>query len=111
MGPETTIEGALCSQGAVRVDGKITGGISAQELIIGERGQVEGDVQATSVVIAGKITGNVTCEESLELRSSAQVQGDIHAPTLHIDEGATFEGQCLMNELPRAELVVPSSQG
>src|SRR5437773_10597251 len=96
VGAESSFQGTLRSKGSVRIDGKIEGGVSAEGVILGERGEVQGDISARTVVIGGKVTGNVHATESLELLSKSQVFGDLHAPQLLIAEGAVFEGSCLM---------------
>ena len=96
VGAESSFQGTLRSKGSVRIDGKIEGGVSAEGVILGERGEVQGDISARTVVIGGKVTGNVHATESLELLAKSQVFGDLHAPQLLIAEGAIFEGSCLM---------------
>ena len=96
IGAESSFQGTLRSKGSVRIDGKIEGGVSAEGLILGERGEIQGDISARTVVVGGKVTGNIHATESLELLAKSQVFGDLHAPQLLIAEGAVFEGSCLM---------------
>jgi cytoskeletal protein CcmA (bactofilin family) len=96
IGAESSFQGTLRSKGSIRIDGKIEGGVSAEGVILGERGEVQGDISARTVVVGGKVTGNIHATESLELLSKCQVFGDLHAPQLLIAEGAIFEGSCLM---------------
>jgi cytoskeletal protein CcmA (bactofilin family) len=96
IGAESSFQGTLRSKGSIRIDGKIEGGVSAEGVILGERGEVQGDISARTVVIGGKVTGNIHATESLELLAKCQVFGDLHAPQLLIAEGAIFEGSCLM---------------
>ena len=96
IGAESSFQGTLRSKGSVRIDGKIEGSVAAEGVILGERGEVQGDISARTVVVGGKVTGNVHATESLELLSKCQVFGDLHAPQLLIAEGAIFEGSCLM---------------
>jgi cytoskeletal protein CcmA (bactofilin family) len=70
---------------------------------------VRGNLVARSVVIGGRVKGNITAYVRLEIQSSAQVEGDLSTPALFIEEGASFEGNCQMEEagkvvdLPRAK--------
>jgi cytoskeletal protein CcmA (bactofilin family) len=97
IGQETTFHGTIATKGMLRVDGKIDGGITeASELIIGNNGQVKGDVAARVVVVGGKITGNIAAGQNIELLPNAQIYGDIRTPQLSIAEGAIFEGNCIM---------------
>src|ERR1700761_5706776 len=92
IGAESSFQGTLRSKGSVRVDGKIEGGVSAEGVILGEYGEIQGDISARTVVVGGKVTGNIHATESLELLTKSQVFGDLHAPQLLIAEGAIFEG-------------------
>lgn len=96
IGSESFFQGTLRSKGSVRIDGKIEGGIAAEGIILGERGEVQGDISGRTIVVGGKVTGNIHATESLELLAKSQVFGDLHAPQLVIAEGAIFEGSCLM---------------
>jgi cytoskeletal protein CcmA (bactofilin family) len=96
IGPDSVFQGTIKSKGFVRVDGRVEGGISAEGVIIGEQGHVQGDVTAKSVVVAGKVTGNVTAATGLELQAKGQIVGDLHAAQISIAEGALFEGNCIM---------------
>jgi cytoskeletal protein CcmA (bactofilin family) len=96
IGPDSAFQGSIKSKGYVRVDGKVEGGISAEGVIVGEGGQVQGDVTAKTVVVAGKVTGNVIAATALELQTKGQIVGDIRASQISIAEGAVFEGNCVM---------------
>src|SRR5258708_39889258 len=96
IGAESSFQGTLRSKGSVRIDGKIEGGVAAEGVILGERGEVQGDISARTIVVGGKVTGNIHATESLELLAKSQVFGDLHAPQLLIAEGAIFEGSCVM---------------
>jgi cytoskeletal protein CcmA (bactofilin family) len=98
IGPDSIFQGTIKSKNSVRVDGKLEGGVSeANGVIVGEKGQVQGDINARIVIIGGKITGNVTAMHSLEILSKSQVYGDIHTASLSIGDGAVFEGNCVMS--------------
>jgi cytoskeletal protein CcmA (bactofilin family) len=97
IGQETFFQGTIKTKGSIRIDGKIEGGIlEASSVIIGVTGQVQGDINAKSVIVGGKVTGNITTTHNLEIQSKAQVYGDIHTAVLSISEGAIFEGHCVM---------------
>jgi cytoskeletal protein CcmA (bactofilin family) len=98
IGSDSVFQGTIRSKNSVRVDGKLEGNIGeANGVIVGEKGQVTGDINARVVVIGGKVTGNVTASASLEILPKAQVYGDLHSAVLSIGEGATFEGNCVMS--------------
>lgn len=97
IGNDTTFHGTISTKGMLRVDGKIDGGINeAAELIIGNTGMIKGDISAKTIIVGGKITGNIVAGKSIELLPKAQIYGDIRTPGLSIAEGAIFEGNCVM---------------
>jgi cytoskeletal protein CcmA (bactofilin family) len=104
LGRDTQIEGALTFKETIRVDGRIKGKlVSAQgTLIIGENAQIEADVQVGVAIIRGKVNGRVEAEQRIEIYAPAQVHGDICAPTVTIDSGVVFNGNCQMQTVDKA---------
>lgn len=96
IGPGTELDGNIHTSESVRIDGKVHGEITADSVIIGEKGVVLGDVSANNVTIGGKIKGNISSNFTLDLLSKGQVLGDIRTNKLIIADGATFEGNCQM---------------
>lgn len=97
IGEGTFFQGNIKSKGSIRIDGRLEGNIiEAAQVIVGSKGCVQGDITAHSVIIGGKVNGNVTALESIELQPGSQLLGDIHTSTLSIGEGAVFEGHCVM---------------
>ncbi|MBK8575518.1 MAG: polymer-forming cytoskeletal protein [Elusimicrobia bacterium] len=96
IGPDTRFMGNIRSKGFVRIDGAVEGGVSAEGVILGEKGSISGDILAKVVFISGKVTGNVTAAHSLELQPKGQIRGDLKTAQLSIADGALFEGHCLM---------------
>lgn len=85
------LTGSIISQGEVQLDGRIDGDIKATHLIIGTTGVVEGIVEATSVIVKGKIIGSLNASE-VNIKNNAHVHGDIFHDTLSIEAGAIIEG-------------------
>jgi cytoskeletal protein CcmA (bactofilin family) len=88
---DVRITGSLVSQGEVQLDGRIDGDIKAEHLVIGSSGVVEGVVEASSVVVKGKIIGSLNASE-VKIEKNAHVLGDIFHDTLSIEAGAIIEG-------------------
>lgn len=85
------LTGSIISQGEVQLDGRIDGDIKATHLVIGTTGVVEGIVEATSVIVKGKIIGSLNASE-VNIKNNAHVHGDIFHDTLSIEAGAIIEG-------------------
>jgi hypothetical protein len=67
----------------------------------GERapsGLVEGKIAARSIIVAGRVIGDLLAAERIELGSSCTMEGNITAPRIQIHDGATFDGQVLMKK-------------
>lgn len=74
-------------------DGKLDGEIISEgTLILGKNATVKGEVRTKSVTIHGTVNGNVTVQERCELKSNAELLGDLKAMRIIIEEGATFIG-------------------
>jgi cytoskeletal protein CcmA (bactofilin family) len=97
IGEGTSFQGSLTFEGTVRVDGKLEGEVSTKDtLLVGSSAEVKADIQACALVISGSVHGNVTAEKKIELHSGARLYGNISTPSLAIDEGVVFEGNCTM---------------
>jgi len=97
LGKGTEYEGRLTFNGTVRIDGHFKGEISATgTLIIGKEATVEADIHISHIVINGEIYGNIIADNRIEINPLGKAFGDIQAPTVVIDEGGIFEGNCRM---------------
>jgi cytoskeletal protein CcmA (bactofilin family) len=92
------IMGKLFFEGPVRIDGQVDGEISANDVVvIGESAVVTAPLIAASVVIAGKLNGNIVASRRIEIRATAKVLGNLTTAVLVVHDGALFEGHCTMN--------------
>ena len=97
LGKGTEYEGRLTFNGTVRLDSHFKGEISAVgTLIIGEGATVEADIHISHIIISGEIHGNIIADQRIEIHPPGKAFGDIQAPTVVIDEGGIFEGNCRM---------------
>ncbi|HLW69673.1 MAG TPA: polymer-forming cytoskeletal protein [Candidatus Binataceae bacterium] len=91
------ISGKLSFDGPSRIDGQVDGEINAKDsLTIGETAVVTAQIRAASIVVAGKVSGDISASNRIEIRPSARIIGNLAAPVLVVHEGATFEGHCSM---------------
>lgn len=101
LGLDTRISGDIRFQGALTVDGAITGDVSAPVgsgavLVVGQHATVLGDIVSDSVVIGGRVTGNVKAPERLEILGTGVLVGDVETGDIMIQGGAEFQGRCQM---------------
>lgn len=100
IGRHAEIHGCLRLQESVRIDGKVVGNIEAPKdaaisVVIGPTGEVMGDVMASRIIVAGKVSGNIHAYDRVELMSSALVQGDIKYASIAVEHGAKLLGLLL----------------
>ena len=95
IGKSVIIKGELSGSEDLYIDGQVEGSIELRNnsLTIGPNGQVKADVNAKGVTIQGKLEGNITASDRLELRKSAIIVGDISTQRITIEDGAYFKGK------------------
>lgn len=103
LGRETEFEGNLSFKGMVRIDGRFKGEINTKgTLIVGETAVIDSDIYASNVVSSGEIRGHIVAGEKIEIFSPGKVFGDIEAPSVTINTGVIFEGNCHIQERDEA---------
>ncbi|HXG51902.1 MAG TPA: polymer-forming cytoskeletal protein [candidate division Zixibacteria bacterium] len=91
------VSGQLVFEGAARIDGHVDGEIQCHgTLTIGEGAEVRAKISGHVVIIRGKVEGNVSAKEKIELAAPARLFGNIATPRLIITEGVVFDGDCSM---------------
>jgi cytoskeletal protein CcmA (bactofilin family) len=99
IGPSATIQGDLISDGSIKIEGRVTGNITTSQMVsISPNAKVTAKVEAESAVIGGEVHGHLNIFRRLVLLSTAKVTANITCPTLKVEEGALFTGQCAMND-------------
>ena len=94
IGKSVVVKGELSGSEDLYVDGSVEGSISlkGQSLTIGPNGQVRANLEARNVIVHGRVDGNVTASDRVELRKSASLTGDISTARVAIEDGAYFKG-------------------
>jgi cytoskeletal protein CcmA (bactofilin family) len=97
------ITGQLAFEGSVRIDGSVEGEIRCLEtLTIGEGAEVRARISSRVVIIRGKVEGNVTAKDKVELLAPGRLFGNVSTPRLIITEGVVFDGDCSMGAAKEA---------
>jgi cytoskeletal protein CcmA (bactofilin family) len=97
LGAGASFEGKLTYEGAVRIDGRFSGEIVTDgALLVGPGAEVRATVRAGSVIIEGRVYGDVVATKALDLRASGRLVGNLTTPSLAVERGAVLEGQCRM---------------
>ncbi len=104
LGAGTVYQGTLHFQDAVRIDGRFTGEISSDGmLIVGKDAEVDGEVTVGEFVLAGNFRGAVVAKYRVVLHKTAIFVGTVHSPNLVMEEGASLDGQLVMRHPVAAE--------
>jgi cytoskeletal protein CcmA (bactofilin family) len=91
------VSGQLSFHGPARIDGSVDGEIQCQgTLTIGEGAEIRAKISGQVVIIRGKVEGNVTAKEKVELAAPAKLIGNVDTPRLIVAEGVVFDGNCAM---------------
>lgn len=99
LGEATEFKGLLSFQGTVRIDGKLEGEVVTKDtLIVGESADIKAEITVGIMISEGKIMGNVTASNRIEIRSKSRLIGNIKTPSLIIEQGAIFDGSCQMGK-------------
>jgi cytoskeletal protein CcmA (bactofilin family) len=98
LGRGSEFEGKLTFEGTVRIDGKLSGEIFSDDvLVVGEGAELHAEVDIGEIIIQGTVVGNIRAKRSVEIHAPGRVKGDITTPSLQIDKGVIFEGRCYMD--------------
>lgn len=94
-----TFEGTFHIVGGLWVEGTLRGEVVCSDtLTVGQDGDVEANLRARDLVIAGTVVGGIEAESRVTLRSTARFQGEIKAMALIVEEGAVLRADCDIGE-------------
>jgi cytoskeletal protein CcmA (bactofilin family) len=93
IGPTITVDGEIDAEGGVVVLGRVTGKLrSAEDVVVDAGGEVEAEVEAEAVAVAGRLVGPVDAKSRVEISAEGRVTGDLRAPRILIADGAQYKG-------------------
>jgi cytoskeletal protein CcmA (bactofilin family) len=98
VGVGARIDGNLVSAGSLRIDGQVKGQVNADgDVSLSPQSQVEADIRAQNVSVAGRFKGNIAVKGKAHLARGGRVDGNITSKTLVVEEGGIFHGQSIMD--------------
>jgi cytoskeletal protein CcmA (bactofilin family) len=94
LGPSLTVTGEITCEEDITIHGKVKGQITMTRgtLVVAPTGSTDADVHGIRITVHGKVKGDIVASERLELTETAVVSGMISAPSLIVQDGATFDG-------------------
>ena len=113
IGPTIQIRGDVLVTGnqGVHIEGRVEGTISLSDniLSVGEEGQINATINARTIFVAGKVEGDLKCNEQIVVHSSGDVRGNIVAPRVTLEDGCKFKDSIDMDVEPSAARASKSS--
>jgi len=98
IGSSIVIDGEISGDEDLVIQGTVKGRIALKEsLFVEGSGVVEADIDTQNVEIAGRVTGNISASDKVELKTDCRVVGDIKSPRILIADGASFKGNVDMD--------------
>lgn len=105
----TFIKGDVSSHNDIRIDGSLEGNIvSDGKVVVGERAVIKGVIVSENVDFSGKIAGQIFAKDTLSLKESACVDGDLHVRRLKFELNSKFNGSCSMISTDEFDSLVAS---
>src|SRR6476469_4279415 len=112
LNSDVELKGTLKFSGELTFDGKLEGDINSDGVLnLGDNAVVKGNINAATIIMRGKVNGNVIAKEKLEIKGKTELFGDIRAPRLAIEEGVTFVGKTEVNPNKLAPSATPAPVG
>jgi cytoskeletal protein CcmA (bactofilin family) len=105
IGANVVIEGTITGSEPIVIEGTVRGSVNlAADVLVGTKARIEATVHARNVTVEGKLTGDISADDRVELVAGATVDGNIKAPKIVVAEGAKFRGNVDMgSKIPKDE--------
>jgi len=112
IGQSITINGDVTGEEDLVIQGRIEGTVSlgTHAVTVGPEGRVKADITGRIVTVEGRVEGNILGQEHIALRSSAEVEGDLIAPRVSLEDGAAFRGRIDMSQKAATSRTAASTQ-
>ncbi len=98
---DASMQGTLSFRDPVnlKINGKFEGTLDTRgSLTVGDNAVVQANIKGETIIISGKVSGNITAQEIIRILPPGEVIGDIQTPLLEVQEGAIFHGNCQMGK-------------
>lgn len=107
LGSTVFIKGEITAQEPLTLAGRVDGTIHVTgHIVTVERGaRIDADISAAGIVVAGEVKGSLAAESRIHLQSGAEVEGDLSAPRIAVDEGALVQGKVHVTGQDRVTMV------
>ncbi len=104
----TTIKGDVEVEKDFRIDGVIIGTLKTKgKIVIGETGDIQGDISCKTIDILGKVVGNIKVSDLAKIKETANIEGDIYSGKVAIEPGAKIIGKCNIGQVNLEKTITP----
>ncbi len=100
VGRKIKLKGEITGEEDLLIEGRVEGSVELRShtVVIGQEGHAKASIVGRIITVKGKVQGNLAAEEQIILQSSATVEGDLVAPRVTMEDGATFRGGIEMGD-------------
>jgi cytoskeletal protein CcmA (bactofilin family) len=111
IGQSIVFKGELTGDEDLEIDGQVEGNVDLKnhQLTIGPNGHLKAEVSAKSIIVIGKVKGNLAATERIEIQATGVVEGNVHAPRMNVQEGAVLNGKIDMSASGASKATRPSA--
>jgi len=100
------IVGKIFADSDFRIDGEVEGTITCSgKVVIGQKGILKGSISCVNAEIVGTVEGDIVVSETLSLRGTAVITGEVKTKVLMVEPNAVFNGTCSMRDTPNSSVV------
>ncbi len=94
LGKSLVIKGEVTGSESLYIDGRVEGSINlpGNRVTVGRNGVVSANIAAREIVVLGKVRGNMTASDRVDIRGEGSLTGDVVAQRISIEDGAYFKG-------------------
>ena len=111
LGSGAIIQGIIEFKNTIRLDGHVKGKVFSEDgtVIIGENAIIDAEIIVDVAIIMGKVNGTIEARQRIEVYPPGHIVGDIQAPTIVIESGVVFYGNCTMKPASASPKKLPEA--
>lgn len=106
IGKSLVIKGEVTGSESLYIDGRVEGTINlpGNRVTVGRNGQIQANINAKELVVLGKVKGNITASDRVDIRNEGSLSGDVVCQRISIEDGAYFKGSIDIRKANQKEM-------
>jgi cytoskeletal protein CcmA (bactofilin family) len=110
VGEKLSIKGEITGEGDLELAGRFEGAVSVQgTVVIGDRAEIDGDVTASTIVVGGKVRGNLSAAGRVEILPQGMLTGNLRSGSFAVADGASVKGEIVIERGGKSKLEASAS--